>query len=84
MIVTMMSAKPTFINNRKRRVLEKSRIQRLKTWHEDVKKIARSELDFIASIFKDDKDSENRDWLRDYESDDEGQEVSREVVKKDS
>lgn len=83
MIVTMMSAKPTFINNRKRRVLEKSRIQRLKTWHEDVKKIARSELDFIASIFKDDKDSENRDWLRDYESDDEGQEISREVVKKD-
>lgn len=81
--VVMMSASP--INrNRKRQILEKSRIQKLKSWHEDVKKIARSELDFITSIFKDDKDSEDRDWLRDYESDDEGQKDSGEVVKKES
>lgn len=51
-------------SNNKRRVLEKARIQKLKAWHENVKKIAKSEVDFITSIFKDDKDSENRDWLR--------------------
>jgi hypothetical protein len=75
----------SFTNSNRRRVLEKSRIQKLKSWHENVKKIARSEMDFIASIFKDenDKDSENRDWLRDYESDDEGSEGNREVVKAD-
>lgn len=80
-VTVTMSTNPI---NRKRRILEKSRIQKLKSWHEDVKKIARSELDFITSIFKDDKDSENRDWLRDYESDDEGQETRREVVKEDA
>lgn len=80
-VPVMMSTNPI---NRKRRILEKARIQKLKMWHEDVKKIAKSEMDFITSIFKDDKDSEDRDWLRDYESDDEGQEVGREVVKKDS
>lgn len=57
----------------RRRVLEKSRIQKLKNWHEGVKKIARSEIDFIKSIFKDeeedDKNSANRDWLRDDEED---------------
>ena len=68
----------------KRRVIEKARIQKLKSWHENVKKIARSEVDFIKSIFKDDKDSENRDWLRDYESDDEGSENNREVVTKEA
>lgn len=53
----------------RRRALEKARIQKLKLWHEDVKKIARSEIDFIASIFKDDKDPQNRDWVRDDEDD---------------
>lgn len=54
----------------RRRALEKARIQKLKLWHDDVKKIARSEIDFIASIFKeDDKDPQNRDWVRDDEED---------------
>lgn len=57
----------SFPNKQRRRTLEKARIQKLKSWHEDVKKIARSELDFIASIFRDDKDAEDRDWLRDDE-----------------
>ena len=50
--------------------MEKKRIQTLKNWHEDVKKIAKSELDFINSILQDDKDPEDRDWIRDDEEDD--------------
>lgn len=59
-------------NSAKRRSLEKARIQKLKSWHEDVKKIAKAELDFIASIFKEDEDehSKNRDWVRVDEEDD--------------
>jgi hypothetical protein len=60
-------------NSAKRRSLEKARIQKLKSWHEDVKKIAKAELDFIASIFKEDTEnehSENRDWIRADEEDD--------------
>ena len=61
-----------FFNRTKGRAAEKARIQKLKNWHENVKTIARSEIDFIKSIFKDeedDKNSENRDWLRDDEED---------------
>lgn len=61
--------RPSSSFTHKRRTLEKARIQKLKLWHEDVKKIARSEIDFIASIFKDDKNAENRDWVRDFEED---------------
>jgi hypothetical protein len=79
--VVASSARPP----ERRRVFEKARIQKLKSWHEGVKKIARSEIDFIKSIFKDenDKDSENRDWLRDDE-DDIDQTGNGEMVKKDS
>lgn len=73
----MIQTKPMVVvaslnsNGNRRRTFEKARIQKLKNWHEDVKKIARSEIDFIKSIFKDenDKDSENRDWIRDDEED---------------
>jgi hypothetical protein len=70
-------------NSNRRRALEKARIQKLKSWHENVKKIAKSEVDFIASIFMDDKDSENRDWLRtdDEDVDEKGDGA---LVKKDS
>lgn len=64
----------------RRRSLEKARIQKLKLWHEDVKKIARSEIDFIASIFKDDKDPQNRDWVRDFEEDGSDEEGYGQVV----
>lgn len=76
----MISVKPVPVvakmggnsNSAKRRSLEKARIQKLKSWHEDVKKIAKAELDFIASIFKEDEDehSKNRDWVRVDEEDD--------------
>ena len=71
MSIQCAQQRPAFFNRTKGRVAEKARIQKLKSWHENVKKIARSELDFIASIFKDenDKDPENRDWLRDDEED---------------
>ncbi len=54
-------------NTTKRRIVEKKRIQTLKMWHENVKKIARSEIDFINSIFQDDKNIKDRDWIRDDE-----------------
>jgi hypothetical protein len=70
-------------NNHKRRVLEKARIQKLKNWHENVKTIARSEVDFIKSIFRD-EDIEDRDWIRDDETThDEQQKNSRDLVKED-
>lgn len=71
MSIQCAQQRPAFFNRTKGRIAEKARIQKLKSWHENVKKIARSELDFIASIFKDenDKDPENRDWLRDDEED---------------
>lgn len=75
-----------FFNRTKGRAAEKARIQKLKNWHEGVKQIARSEIDFIKSIFKDeedDKNSENRDWLRDYEEDI-NEKGDRALVKKDS
>lgn len=81
MQITCSVQRPAFLNNR-RRAIEKARIQKLKMWHEDVKKIARSELDFITSIFND-KNVEDRDWLRDDEEDDEPK-GSGEMVKKDS
>lgn len=86
MITVVAMSGGSFTNSNRRRVFERARIQKLKSWHEDVKKIARSELDFIASIFKDqdDKDSKNRDWLRDYESDDEEPEGNGKVAQKDS
>lgn len=68
----------------KRRVIEKRRIQTLKNWHEDVKKIAKSEIDFINSILQDDKDSKDRDWVRDYEEDEDTSEGDGKMVKKDS
>lgn len=78
----MSSAKFPF--TQKRRVLEKRRIQTLKNWHEDVKKIAKSEMDFINSILQDDKDAEDRDWIRDDEEDEDSTEGERKMVKKDS
>ncbi len=75
-MISAVSVKPVVAklnsnsNSAKRRSLEKARIQKLKGWHEDVKKIAKAELDFIASIFKDDEHSENRDWVRADEEDD--------------
>jgi hypothetical protein len=67
----------------KRRVLEKARIQKLKNWHENVKQIARSEVDFIKSIFRD-EDIEDRDWIRDDETSyDEQPKNSRDLVKED-
>lgn len=69
-----------FPQTQKRRVLEKRRIQTLKMWHEDIKKIAKSEIDFINSILQDDKDTEDRDW-----SEVDGKEEGDwEVVKKDA
>lgn len=69
-----------FPQTQKRRVLEKRRIQTLKMWHEDIKKIAKSEIDFINSILQDDKDSEDRDW-----SEIDGKEEGDwEMVKKDA
>ena len=69
----------------KRRVLEKKRIQTLKNWHEDVKKIAKSEIDFINSILQDnDKDSKDRDWVRDYEEDEDTPEGDGKMVKTDA
>lgn len=87
MSVTVQCAqnRPAFFNRTKGRVAEKARIQKLKSWHENVKKIARSELDFIASIFKeeDDKDAKDRDWLRDDEEDVD-EKGDRALVKKDA
>jgi hypothetical protein len=75
-------------NSNRRRTLEKARIHKLKHWHENVKKIARSEMDFIASIFKDEdenvKNSEDRDWLRDDETDIQVSEGEGAMVKKDT
>lgn len=76
-------AKPIF-DNQRRRVLEKKRIQTLKSWHDNVKKIAKSEMDFIASILQDDaKDTENRDWIRD-DKEDENTVTDGKMVKADS
>lgn len=86
MITLAMSSSSSYgVNSKRRRVLEKARIQKLKSWHESAKKVARSEIDFIKSIFKDenDKDSEDRDWLRDDE-DDIDQKGDGALVKKDS
>lgn len=85
MIIASSAQRPFVFSSNRRRTFEKARIQKLKSWHEDVKKIARSELDFIASIFKEenDKDPENRDWLRDDEEDD-NTERDGALVKKDS
>ncbi len=72
-VIASSTPQPVNIFNRnKGRALEKIRIQKLKNWHEGVKKIARSEIDFITSIFKDedDKNIEDRDWLRDDEESD--------------
>lgn len=82
--VVSQTGRPTvkFPNMRKRQ-LEKKRIQTLKMWHENVKKIAKSEVDFITSIFQDDKNSEDRDWIRDDETE-EKSEGDGEVVEKDS
>jgi hypothetical protein len=63
--------------------MEKKRVQTLKMWHENVKKIAKSEMDFIKSILQDDKDSEDRDWVRDDESETEPT-GDWEMVKKDA
>lgn len=77
----------TSVPNKLRRTLEKKRIQQLKLWHEDVKKIAKAETVFFGkifgSIFQDDKNSEDRDWIRDDESDDEPEEGGK-LVKTDS
>lgn len=81
--VNMMSG-IKFPSTQKRRVLEKRRIQTLKNWHEDVKKIAKSEMDFINSILQDDKDAEDRDWIRDDEENEDSTEGERKMVKKDS
>ncbi len=75
-------------NNRFRRGMEKKRIQQLKAWHEDVKKIAKSEAIFVSKIFEgifkeDDKDPENRDWIRSDEDADEP-ETDGKMVKKDA
>lgn len=85
-IVASSAQRPISIGNQqKRRVLEKRRIQTLKTWHENVKNIAKSEIDFITSILQDenDKDSENRDWIRDDEENDDTV-GNRQMVKKDA
>ena len=74
---------PRKISSERRRVLEKGRIQKLKNWHENVKSIARSEVDFIKSIFRD-EDIEDRDWIRDDETRVEESQISRDVVEKDS
>ena len=83
-VVASQTGRPTvkFPNLRKRQ-LEKKRIQTLKMWHENVKNIAKSEVDFITSIFQDDKDSEDRDWFRDDETE-EKSEGDRAVVEKDA
>ena len=73
----------TNTNTNKRRYMEKKRVQTLKMWHENVKKIAKSEMDFIKSILQDDKDSEDRDWVRDDESETEPT-GDWEMVKKDA
>lgn len=65
----------------KRRNLEKARIQKLKQWHENVKSIAKSEIDFIQRIFKDET-PEDRDWVLDEESSS-ATENSGAMVKKD-
>ena len=84
MILASSSSRPqtTKLNDR-RRVVEKARIQKLKNWHENVKNIARSEVDFIKSIFRD-EDIEDRDWIRDEETRIEESQISRDVVEKDS
>jgi hypothetical protein len=50
----------------KRRAMEKARIQKLKVWHENVKKIARSEIEFISALFKEDDETHN-EWLMETE-----------------
>lgn len=84
-VIASSSSSPKLFNRNKGRALEKVRIQKLKNWHEGVKKIARSEIDFITSIFKDDDDKnfEDRDWIRD---DEENKDEERDgaLVKKDS
>lgn len=82
MYVVATTQGPMFakFQTQKRRALEKRRIQTLKSWHEDLKRIAKSEMDFINSILQDDKDSEDRDWSES----DQGQERGGEMVKKDA
>jgi hypothetical protein len=74
MIITMSSIPPV---NNKRRVLEKARIQKLKSWHESAKKIAKAEIEFISSILRDNDDDAYTDWIVD-------ETIRSEVVKKDS
>ena len=70
------------IPTNRRRSLERYRIQKLKTWHENVKKIARSEIDFINSIFN--EEHKDRDWLRDSEDDENPEDADGQMVKKDA
>lgn len=51
----------------KRRAMEKARIQKLKVWHENVKKIARSEIEFISALFKE-EDETPHEWLVETET----------------
>lgn len=81
--VLIMASSGARFDTNKRRLAEKKRIQTLKVWHENVKKIAKSEVDFIKSILQDDKDSKDRDWIRDDE-DEKEPEGDWEMVKKDS
>jgi hypothetical protein len=74
MILAM--ARPIPPSNNKRRVLEKARIQKLKTWHENVKNIAKAEVEFISTIFRDKDDDAYTDWIID-------ETVRAEVVKED-
>jgi hypothetical protein len=47
--------------------MEKARIQKLKVWHENVKKIARSEIEFISALFKE-EDETPHEWLVETET----------------
>lgn len=58
--------------NNKRRVFEKARIQKLKSWHESAKKIAKAEIEF-----RDNVDDAYTDWIMD-------ETIRSEVIKKDS
>lgn len=82
-VVVKPMATTAKFNTNKRRAVEKKRIQTLKMWHENVKKIAKSEIDFIKSILQDDKDSEDRNWVRDDEIEKEP-ERDWEMVEKDA
>ncbi len=83
---TNVKVTATLHNNfgrRRRREFEKARIQKLKNWHEDVKRIAKSEVDFIRSLFKD-EDIESRSWVRDVEVVEDNPEKDGGVAQKDA